>query len=74
MGPKQDHAISRAIQCLNRIARGLSQVKVCQVSEAVAELGGKIIAGWCVVRVAEDTDVGVQSLEGFARVLSAVSS
>lgn len=69
VGPEENHAVGRTIEGLDGLSKGLGEVKVGEVSESAAQLGGEVVARGRVIGVPEDANVGVQGLEGFPGVL-----
>ncbi|KUI63669.1 hypothetical protein VM1G_12024 [Cytospora mali] len=71
VGPEKHDIVVGTVEGLQRVPRHLGQAEGAesQVLETGLELGGDVLAGRCVVRVAEHLDVLVESLKGMLGVL-----
>lgn len=62
MGPVENHAISGSVESLDCITRRLGEVELGQSIKRLAQLLGQIIAGWKMVWVSKDGNVGMECL------------
>jgi hypothetical protein len=59
MRPKEHHPVSSAVYRLDGVTRRLGEVPVGQVVEGPPELGSQIIASRRMIRMPEDSNIGM---------------